>query len=62
MILNLVATVILGLQTFDMGLMTDNCGDVEICVPHVRPMALAGWILVAGSVAFVRQCAIPICY
>lgn len=55
MILNLVSTLILGLQTFDMGLITDNCGDVEICVPHVRPMALAGWILVAGSTAFVRK-------
>ena len=53
MVLNLVSTIVLSLQTFDMGLITDNCGDVEVCVPHVKPIALAGWILVAGSVAFL---------
>ena len=53
MIMNLVSTIVLGLQTFDMGLITDNCGDVEVCVPHVKPIALAGWVLVAGSVALL---------
>lgn len=55
MTLNLMSTVILGIQTFDMGLMTDNCGDAEICYPHVQPIALAGWIMVAGSIAFVSK-------
>ena len=55
MVLNLMSTIILGLQTFDMGLITDNCGDTEVCNPHVKPIALAGWILVSGSVAFVSQ-------
>lgn len=50
-----MSTVILGLQTFDMGLITDNCGDVEKCVPHVKPIALAGWMLVSGSIVFVRK-------
>lgn len=49
-----MSIVILALQTFDMGLITDNCGDVEVCYPHVKPIALAGWILVSGSIAFVR--------
>ena len=53
-ILNLISTVILAMQTFDMGLITDNCGDKEFCEPHVLPLALAGWIMVAGSFAFVR--------
>ena len=55
MTLNLMSTVILGLQTFDMGLISENCGDSEICNPFVKPIALAGWILVAGSAAFVRN-------
>jgi hypothetical protein len=53
--MNLMATIILGMQTFDMGLISDNCGDVEVCVPFVKPIALAGWVLVAGSLAFVRN-------
>lgn len=52
--LNFISTIILAMQTFDMGLITDNCGDKEFCQPHVMPMALAGWIMVAGSFAFVR--------
>lgn len=55
MTLNLLSTVILGLQTFDMGLISDNCGDQEFCVPFVKPIALAGWMLVSGSFAFVKQ-------
>lgn len=50
-----MATVILGMQTFDMGLITDNCGDVEICYPHVKPIALAGWILVSASIMFLAS-------
>lgn len=53
MALNLVATVILGMQTFDMGLISDNCGDVEVCYPFVKPIALAGWILVSASTTFL---------
>lgn len=55
MTLNLLSTVVLGLQTFDMGLISDNCGDQEFCVPFVKPIALAGWMLVSGSFAFVKQ-------
>lgn len=49
MAMNVMAMLILGLQTFDMGLMTSNCGDSEICRPHVLPLAVAGWVLVATS-------------
>lgn len=55
MTMNIMSTVILGMQTFDMGLISDNCGDVEVCVPFVKPIALAGWVLVAGSFAFVNK-------
>lgn len=55
MALNLFAAVILGLQTFDMGLISDNCGDVEVCEPFVKPIALAGWTLTATSIAFVSS-------
>ena len=52
-VMNFMATVILGMQTFDMGLITDNCGDVEVCVPHVKPIALGGWILFSASLIFL---------
>jgi hypothetical protein len=53
MALNFVAAIILALQTFDMGLISDNCGDVEVCRPFVKPIALAGWALTATTIAFV---------
>lgn len=55
MTMNMMSAVILGMQTFDMGLISDNCGDVEVCVPFVKPIALAGWVLVAGSFALVNN-------
>ena len=54
MALNFVAAIILGLQTFDMGLISDNCGDVEVCRPFVKPIAVAGWALTATTLVFVR--------
>lgn len=52
---NLIATIILAAQLYDMGIMSWNCGDVPVCVAFVRPEAVIGWVIVGGSVSFVRR-------